>query len=99
MRDLLKEFVSFDDMIGAALIRMLYHIGLIVIVLFGLSQLVSLFAMTRFSPTIFLVGIIAVPGGMIAGFIFWRLCCELMILLYKIHDRLGEVRDRLPPAP
>jgi len=29
--------------------------------------------------------------------IVWRYFCELAVLAYQIFNRLGEIRDRLPP--
>jgi hypothetical protein len=34
---------------------------------------------------------------LVFGAVMWRFTCELWVLMFKIHDRIGEIRDRLPP--
>ena len=29
--------------------------------------------------------------------VFWRFICEMWLLMFLMYNRMGEIRDRLPP--
>ncbi|MCC5996060.1 MAG: DUF4282 domain-containing protein [Oceanicaulis sp.] len=95
MPDFIKRFLSFDQLIATTLIKILYWIGLIGIaagVLF--SMIGGMVAMTQD----FAAGFAAFVGAPIVGVIgllFWRFVMEVYIVIFSIHDRLGEIRDKI----
>ena len=95
MSDLVKRFVSFDRLIATTLIKFLYWIGLAMIVLgVVVGMLGALGTMTQS----FIAGLgmlIGVPVAGLIGLLFWRFLMEIYIVIFSIHDRLGEIRDRL----
>ncbi|MCW3835894.1 DUF4282 domain-containing protein [Sphingomonas canadensis] len=93
------KLLSFDEMIGGMLIRILYYIGLVGIAIYSLVLLAAAFSAAQYSVGYFLLGIGAAVICLVVGTLFWRFYCELMILMFRIYDRMGEIRDRLPPAP
>ena len=96
MKDDLKEnlgggkFFSFDKMITPAIIKIIFIIGIIFTTLSGLGFIIS--------------GIGAYYGGgirvfsgliiLILGPILVRVYCELMIVVFKIHESLEAIRRR-----
>jgi hypothetical protein len=96
--NLFARFFDFENMIGATLIKIVYFVGLIGIALWGLVALNGVLQASRFiggGNALFAL-IIAIVGFVI-WIVFWRFVCELWMVIFKIHDRLGEIRDRLPP--
>jgi hypothetical protein len=96
--NLFVRFFDFENMIGATLIKIVYFVGLIGIALWGLVALNGVLQASRFmggGNALFAL-IIAIVGFVI-WIVFWRFVCELWMVIFKIHDRLGEIRDRLPP--
>jgi len=90
------KMLNFDTMIGPTLIRVMYFIGLIVIALVGVGFLLTgLMAMT-YSPGSGLLLILLAPIAVLLYAIFWRFACEMWILTFKIYDRLGEIKNKLP---
>lgn len=94
-----SRFLSFNEMIGGSLIKFIYYAGLVGIVLYTLMLLGAAISIASYSASMFLLGVLGAAACLIVGTVMWRFTCELWILLFKIFDRLGEIRDRLPPAP
>ena len=99
MNGILGKLFNFDEMIGAALVRVLYYIGLVGIAIYSLVMLGWALNMASYSPLLFIGGLFAAALTLVLGTLMWRFYCELFIMAFKIFDRLGEIRDRLPPAP
>ncbi len=93
---ILQRFWGFDKLIGSSLIKIIYYAGLIAI---GLTALGVLGAGLMRGGFAGLVGGLFVAALIVVfGAVFWRFYCEIFILLFQIYNRLGEIRDRLPPA-
>jgi Domain of unknown function (DUF4282) len=84
----MQRFLGFDEMVTPSIITIVYWIGIVVIVLGVLS---SLFAG-------FWSFILSLIGGLI-GLIFWRVWCEVMIILFRIHGDLAQIARNTAPRP
>jgi len=97
MQDILQRFIGFDRLLGPVLVKIIYYMvsaGIVLGALVGvLLGIMSLFA-GNFSG---LVQIIAAPVVAAVALVYWRFLCELFILAFQSYERLGEIRDRLPP--
>ena len=85
----MEDFVTFRKMITPVIVQILFWIGVIVFVITGIVM--ALAGIVRLSFTGFLNGIlmiILVPLGM-------RIYAELILLAFRIYDRLGEINDSL----
>lgn len=92
-----SKFSGFDELIGNSLIKVIYFIGLAAIAISAVLAIIRSFAMMSYSGGAgFMMLLLAVVGSVV-GVIFWRFICELYILAYLFYDRVGEIRDRLPP--
>lgn len=97
MRDILGRFIGFDRLIGPALVKIIYYIaavGILLAVFAGLMAGVLSLVAGNFGG---LVQIIAAPVVGAVALVYWRFLCELFILAFQSFERLGEIRDRLPP--
>jgi len=98
MSDFIKRFTGFDKLIATSLIKILYWIGLIGILLSTvIAMLGGLGTMTRG----FVMGLgtfVAAPIFSLIGLLFWRFIIEVYIVIFSIHDRLGEIRDKVGGA-
>ena len=86
-----KDLGDFQEMIAPSLIRILYWIGLVVIAVGTLVQVVSALGAMGSS---FLGGLgllLGVLVGAVVAVLFWRVMCELYIVLFRIYERLGEI--------
>ncbi len=102
VQDFIKRFWGFDHLIGSMLIKIVYYIGLVGILLFTLMAMFGGGVMGAFGGEYggggpgFLMIIIAPIMGLIY-LVFWRFICEMWLLMYLMYNRMGEIRDRLPP--
>jgi hypothetical protein len=88
-----KDLGGFQEMIAPTLIKVLYWIGLVVI---AVGALVQLFSALGHMGTSFLGGLglaLGVVVGAIFSVLFWRVMCELWIVLFRIYERLGELKE------
>ena len=96
---IVARFGNFEKLIGGSLIKWIYYAGLVGIAIYTLIMLWGAFELLDYSPKGFLITVLLTAVFAVFGTVTWRLTCELWIVIFKILERLGEIRDRLPPAP
>ena len=90
--DIVKQFLNFDKLMGQGLVKIVYYLGLVLIVLgvlFGV--LGGLGALTLD----FGLGLGTLLGALIGGVVavcFLRFACELYIAIFKISEDLSAIR-------
>ncbi|HWA00700.1 MAG TPA: DUF4282 domain-containing protein [Caulobacterales bacterium] len=94
------SLLNFDKFVAPTLIRIVYWIGIVLIALGTLGAIFGggmMGAMMGgygggggFNVGGALIGLIA--GA--AGFLMWRVACEVWIVIFSINDRLGVLVDR-----
>lgn len=72
---------SFDRMITPKIIQIIFYIGLVVFVLAGVGIILT----GELSPVVGLLVIIVGP-------LLVRVNCELIIVIFKIHEALQSIR-------
>ena len=81
----MEGFLSFEKFITPIWIKIVFWIGVVVIVLSGI---VSMFGASQFS-TFGPIGVIVVTLITLVG---WRIWCELVILAFRIYEELVAIR-------
>lgn len=102
MPNLIKRFLSFDQLLGVGLVRIMYYVGLI-----GICAGIVIMWMMGFVTLTSDIGggvmqIIAVPAVGLVLLVLWRFTCELFIVWFEMNERLGDLRNAVygaPPAP
>jgi len=80
----MNDFLHFDKMITPTIIKIIYWIGLGVSVLIGLMVLFS-------GRGTFFFGLVL----LVLGPLFTRVYCELLIVIFKIHETLANINNKL----
>ena len=83
-----SDFFSFEKLITPTVIKIVYWIGLVVIIL---ASLFSFFQMISVDGLYALLTLV----GMVLGLLFWRVFCEGIIVVFNMLARLTEIRDAL----
>lgn len=85
----MKNFLSFNKMITPKIIMILFWIG----VAFTIMYAFMAFAMgaQMGTPMMYLVGILT----LILAPLVVRVYCELLIIMFKIHETLEEIKKEL----
>ncbi|MBN2655144.1 MAG: DUF4282 domain-containing protein [Nitrospirae bacterium] len=81
----MKEILFLNSLLTPRLITVLYWIMLLIVLVSGLS-----IAFNPQSFSAFLFGILTIIGGVISVRVF----CELLIVIFKIHDNTKKIADR-----
>lgn len=91
------DLFKFDKMVAPTVLKIVYWLGLIGIVLWALFALFGAITMMSYSVMSGLGMLLAAVVALLFGTLFWRIIIEIYMVIFSINDRLGEVRDRLPP--
>lgn len=84
----MKDFLFFDKMLVPKLITLIYWALLLAAAITGLGSMFSGYGGFSFGK--FIMGIVVA----VSGAFFSRIWCELMIVLFKIHEALQEIRQK-----
>jgi len=85
-----NRFFNFDKMITPTIIKILFWIGVALCVIFGLFQIVSGAISPWGGGRAVLSGILT----LVVGPILVRVYCELLIVIFKMHEALQKIADR-----
>ena len=100
MGSFINRFLSFDKLIGAGLIKVIYFIGLALIAIGAVLAALGSLAAIGSEPLAAIGGFILAPIFGLISVIFWRFICELYILLFRMSDDLRDIKnDQLGIAP
>ncbi|SDJ91269.1 DUF4282 domain-containing protein [Natronincola ferrireducens] len=86
----IKTFLNFDKMMTPAIIKIIFYIGLVLSVLVSLGMIIS-------GMNAYYGGGAQVFLGIIMLFlspITIRVYCELLIVIFKIHESLVEIKNK-----
>jgi hypothetical protein len=86
-REALNKYLTLDQLITPTIIMVIYWIGIVLIILGALG---SMFA----GLGAFFFGII----GAIIGLILWRVWCEIMLVLFRVHEDLRQIARNTTPV-
>jgi len=83
----MKKFFNFNEMITPTIIKVLLWVGLGISVVYGLVVMFMGFVSGE--------GIITLAGlfALVVGPILVRVYCELLIIMFKIHDTLNDIKN------
>lgn len=98
----LSDFLSFDKMVTPFIIQAIFWIGVTFSVLSGLIMvgrgIGSVFRGGGTAILAILVGLLWI----VLGPLMTRVYCELLMVVFKIHDHLNDIKNSLhnnPPSP
>ncbi len=89
----MNDFLAFRKMITPIAIQVIFWIGVVYCAIVGIVMIAAGIAGSRGGGAMVLSGI----ASLILGPLFVRIWCELIIVLFRVHDRLGEIRDNTSP--
>ena len=85
----MNDFLAFRKMITPTVIQIIFWIGVIYCIIVGIVMIAVGVAGDRGGGAPVLMGI----ASLILGPLFVRIYCELLIILFRIHDRLTEISN------
>lgn len=97
-----SDLFKFDKFVAPLLIKILYWVGIVLIVLTTIGGIVGLRFLEPFSPedAVYTLGhalLVLISGALL--FLFWRVMCELWLAIFAINDRVGIIAGRDKKEP
>lgn len=87
----MKDILFFDSMVTPKIITFVYWLLLIALVIAGIVFGIAMIANVGFLGVF--IALLAIPG-ILAGAVVIRMYCELMIVLFKIHENLSKIANK-----
>ncbi|HNY77338.1 MAG: DUF4282 domain-containing protein [Sedimentisphaerales bacterium] len=83
-----RQIFFFDSMLTPKIINFVYWLALLGVVVSGLASMFAGFGGLTFGK--FLMGLFIIVGGAVAV----RIWCELLIVLFKIHENIHKLAEK-----
>ena len=89
-----RDLFQWERFITPSIIKIFYWLAVGIALLFGLSGIISGLTLMALSPLGGLFYIIASLIGMVIGVIFARIISEFVLIMFRINEHLGAIRQR-----
>jgi hypothetical protein len=88
------ELFQWERFITPSIIKLFYWLCIAIAILGGLSGVISSFGVMAYNPIAgFVVAVLCVIG-MVAGVVFARIVAEFVLIVFRINEHLGAIRNR-----
>lgn len=84
----MREMLFFDAMLTPKIITFIYWLLLLVVLISGVSAMFAGYGGSFVGK--FFTGLLIIVGGGVGV----RIWCELLIVMFKIHENLKKIADR-----
>jgi hypothetical protein len=89
-----SDLFQWERFITPSIIRLFYWLVLGITVLFGLSGVFSALGTMVVSPGVGFVMLLASLLGVVVGVVFARIAAEFVLIVFRINEHLGAIRNR-----
>jgi hypothetical protein len=90
----LRDLFQWERFITPSIIKVFYWLAVIILVVFGLSGILSGLVMMMMQPITGLFLVLSSVLGMLAGVILVRILSEFVLITFRINEHLGAIRNR-----
>jgi FtsH-binding integral membrane protein len=89
-----SDLFQWERFVTPSIIKPFYWLTVGMVVLFGLSGVASALSTMASSPPLAIVIVFASVVGMLIGIIFARIATEFVLIVFRINEHLGAIRQR-----
>jgi predicted membrane metal-binding protein len=89
-----QDLFQWDRFITPTVIKSFYWLVIVLIGLFGISGIFSALTYMAVSPFGGFIVLLSALAGIIVGVIFSRIAAELILIVFRINEHLGAIRDQ-----
>jgi hypothetical protein len=90
----LRDLFQWERFITPSIIKIFYWLIVILCILMGVAGILGGLATMFVSPLGGLVSVIASLIGILIGIIFARIVAEYVLIMFRINEHLGAIRNR-----
>jgi predicted membrane metal-binding protein len=89
-----QDLFQWDRFITPTIVKTFYVLVVALIILFGISGILSGLAMMAVSPFGGFLVVLYSIASVLVGIIFSRIATELILIVFRINEHLGAIRDQ-----
>ena len=89
-----QDLFQWDRFITPSIIRLFYWLAMGLVVLAGLSGILSGLTMMAFSPFGGIIVVLLSLAGILVGVLLARIAAEFVLIVFRINEHLGAIRDQ-----
>jgi hypothetical protein len=90
----IRDLFQWDRFITPSIIKLFYWLAVVITVLVGLSGLISALRLMASSPIAGIIMMIVCLAAVLVGVIFARIAAEFVLIVFRINEHLGAIRNR-----
>lgn len=90
----IKDLFQWDRFITPTIIKSFYWLVIALVILFGISGVFSGLMQMAISPFGGFIVVLSAIAGAVVGIVFSRITAELILIIFRINEHLGAIRDR-----
>jgi hypothetical protein len=90
----LTDLFQWERFVTPSIIKIFYWLAVGITALLGLSGIASAFGMMVVSPGSGVLMLLASLLGVLIGVIFARIVAEFVLIVFRINEHLGAIRNR-----
>jgi predicted membrane metal-binding protein len=89
-----RDLFQWDRFITPTIIKTFYWFVIVLTILFGISGIFSGLAAMAVSPFAGFILVLSSLGSVVVGIIFSRIAAEFVLIVFRINEHLGAIRDQ-----
>ena len=89
-----RDLFQWDRFITPTMIKMFYWLVIALIVLFGIAGIFNGLATMAISPFGGFILLLSSIASVVVGIIFSRIAAEFILIVFRINEHLGAIRDQ-----
>jgi hypothetical protein len=89
-----QDLFQWDRFITPTIIKTFYWLVMALVILFGISGIFSGLAAMAISPFGGFILVMSSLASVIVGIIFARIASEFVLIVFRINEHLGAIRDQ-----
>ena len=89
-----SDLFQWERFITPSIIKLFFWLSVGIVILFGLSGIAQAFKLMVISPGAGILMLLAAIVGMGVGVIFARILSEFILIVFRINEHLGALRQR-----
>lgn len=89
-----RDLFQWDRFITPTIIKTFYWLVITLVVLFGISGIFSGLAAMAVSPFGGFIVLLSSIASMVVGIVFSRIATEFVLIVFRINEHLGAIRDQ-----
>jgi len=91
---MLNGLFQWERFVTPSIVKPFFWLAIGIAVLLGLSGIASALHMIAANPGLGIIMLLASLLGMVAGILFTRIAAEFVLIVFRINEHLGAIRNR-----